>query len=149
MTNKLTKKDLIALSIFCAEISLEAFEKLYPDDDRPRKAIDAANAVLAHDTAKNRAIAKLAGTAARSAAEWAWLESLETAKISVRSAGLAGELARLVAESAAKSEVEISAWATWTAVEISAWATWAAVKITKSATKKIDKWKIARVKENV
>ena len=67
---KWTKKDSVALSIFAAEMCLKEFEKLYPDDDRPRKAIDAARAVLAHDTAKNRSAARsAAGSAAWSASE--------------------------------------------------------------------------------
>lgn len=65
---KWTKKDSVALSIFTAEMCLKEFEKLYPDDDRPRKAIDATRAVLVHDTAKNRSAAWSAAESARSAA---------------------------------------------------------------------------------
>ena len=65
-----TKKDSVALAIFSAELCLKEFEKLYPDDKRPREAIEAARAVLLHDTAKNRSAAGSAWSArsARSAA---------------------------------------------------------------------------------
>lgn len=57
---KWTKKDSVALSIFSAELCLKEFEKLYPNDKRPRDAIEAAKVVLLHDTAKNRSAAKSA-----------------------------------------------------------------------------------------
>ena len=88
---KWTKKDSVASSIYSAELCLKEFEKLYPGDDRPRKAIDAARAVLAHDTAKNRS----AAWSARSAAWSAW-----SAAGSARSAESAAELAAASAESA-------------------------------------------------
>ena len=47
---KWTKKDSVSLSIYSAELVLNNFEKLYPDDDRPRKAIEAAKKVLENDT---------------------------------------------------------------------------------------------------
>ncbi len=62
---KWTKKDSVALAIFSAEMCLKEFERLYPDD-RPRKAIEAARAVLAHDTAKNRSAAWSAAESAGS-----------------------------------------------------------------------------------
>ena len=57
---KWTKKDSVALSIFSAELCIKEYEKLYPNDSRPRDAIEAAKAVLLHDTAKNRAAARAA-----------------------------------------------------------------------------------------
>lgn len=65
-TYKWTKKDSLALAIYSAELCLENFEKEFPDDDRPRKAIEAAKAVLKKDTQKNRDAAR---SAARYAAE--------------------------------------------------------------------------------
>ena len=43
---KWTKKDSVALAIYSAELVLDNYEKEYPDDDRPRKAIEAAKKVL-------------------------------------------------------------------------------------------------------
>ena len=70
---KWQKKDSVALSIFAAEMCLKEYEKLYPNDKRPRDAIEAAKAVLLHNTAKNRSAAwsaawSAAGSAAGSAA---------------------------------------------------------------------------------
>ena len=47
---KWTKKDSVALSIFSAELVLENYEKLYPEDKRPREAIEAAKKVLENDS---------------------------------------------------------------------------------------------------
>ena len=90
-TYKWTKKDSIALSIYSAELCLKNFEKEYPNDDRPRKAIEAAKAVLEKGTKKNR-------DAAWSAAESAAWSAAESAAGSARSAWSA---ARSAAESAA------------------------------------------------
>ena len=94
---KWTKKDSVALAIFSAELCLKEFEKLYPDDDRPRKAIETARAVLAHDTAKNR-------SAARSAAESAAWSAAESAAWSAGSA--AWSAAWSAAESATIKKID-------------------------------------------
>src|SRR3990167_1128073 len=49
---KWTKKDSLKLAIFSAELCLKNFEKEYPNDLRPRQAIEAAKKVLFRDTAK-------------------------------------------------------------------------------------------------
>ena len=42
---KLAKKmDYVKISVACAEICLKNYESKYPDDDRPRKALEAAKA---------------------------------------------------------------------------------------------------------
>jgi hypothetical protein len=64
---KWTKPMSIKLSIYAAELVLKNFEKEFPDDMRPREAIEAAKKVLQNDTAKNR-------SAAESAAESAAIE---------------------------------------------------------------------------
>ena len=63
-----TKKDSLQLAIFSAELVLPIFEKKYPDDYRPRKAIEAAKKVLQKDTKKNRLAAADAAYAAAHAA---------------------------------------------------------------------------------
>ena len=68
------KADSVALSIFAAEMVLGNFEKVYPDDDRPRKAIEAARNYLDSPTEKNRSAAWSAWSAAESAA----LDKIET-----------------------------------------------------------------------
>lgn len=37
-----TQKDSVALAIYAAELVIKMYEKEYPNDDRPRKAIEAA-----------------------------------------------------------------------------------------------------------
>jgi hypothetical protein len=47
-------KQRIRYAVFAAEQALPIFEKKYPDDDRPRKAIEAAKKCLENDTEENR-----------------------------------------------------------------------------------------------
>jgi hypothetical protein len=48
-----TRQDIVLVACLCAETALPIFEKKYPDDDRPRKAIEAARAwALCRDDAK-------------------------------------------------------------------------------------------------
>ena len=67
---KWTKKDSLSLAIYAAEKVLHIFEKKYPNDKRPREAIEAAKKVLFKDTKKNRDAARDAAGAAGAAA-WA------------------------------------------------------------------------------
>jgi len=56
----MNRKQYLAYAIFAAEQVIDIFEKKYPDDKRPRKAIDAAKAVLANDTPDTRSAADAA-----------------------------------------------------------------------------------------
>ena len=60
----LPRIDLVRLAVFSAEQVIEIFEKKYPDDDRPRKAIEAAKKYIKNPTAD----AAYAAHAARAAA---------------------------------------------------------------------------------
>lgn len=51
---KWTKADSVALAIYAAELVIKLFEQKYPDDKRPRKAIQAAKAWLKNPTEENR-----------------------------------------------------------------------------------------------
>ena len=64
---KWNKKASLKLAIFSAELVLKNFEKEFSDDKRPREAIEAARKVLFRNTAKNRAAARSAESAAWSA----------------------------------------------------------------------------------
>jgi hypothetical protein len=44
-------------AVYCAEYVLPIFEKEYPKDDRPRKAIEAAKKVIDNDSLENRSAA--------------------------------------------------------------------------------------------
>lgn len=66
---KWTKKDSVALSIYAAELCIDNFEKVYPNDNRPRKAIEAAKAWLKNPTSENREVALSAAESAAWSAE--------------------------------------------------------------------------------
>ena len=78
------KEDSVSLAIFAAELCIKNFEKEYPTDKRPRKAIKTAKKWLKNPTEKNR-------SAAGSAAESAW--SARSAAESARYAWSAGSAA--------------------------------------------------------
>ena len=61
------RKQCLAYAIFSAEQVLDIFEKRHPEDKRPRKAVEAARAVLKNDTPENRAYAADAADAAADA----------------------------------------------------------------------------------
>ena len=121
---KWTKKDSVAFAIYSASLVLKIYEDKYPNDDRPRKAIEAAQTWLKNPTEKNRVAAWAAGDAAGAA--WA-------------AAGDAAWAAR-----AAAGDVAGAAWAARAALA-AAWAAgdaaWAALY------KKLDKWMVSHLKE--
>jgi len=87
----INKNQSVRLAIFSARLCLSEFEALYPDDKRPRMAIEAAEAYIARPCEATK-------SSARSAAESAW---------SARSA----RSARSPASAAAWS----AAWSAWSA----------------------------------
>ncbi|MEK7180307.1 MAG: putative immunity protein [Patescibacteria group bacterium] len=101
---KWQKKDSVALAIYAAEQVIDIYEKEYPNDDRPRKAIEAAKAYLKDPTQKNMVAA---GEAARAAGEAA-----RAAGEAARAAGwAAGEAARAAGEAARAAIVKnIRSW---------------------------------------
>ena len=60
----LGKKQWVELSVLFAERALPKFEREYPKDKRPRKALEAARAWLKNPTEKNRKAAAAADAAA-------------------------------------------------------------------------------------
>ena len=157
---KWTKKDSILFAIFAARLVLKNFEKEFPCDDRPRKAIEAAEAYAKNPTKKNREAAKAAESAAESAAwvaesvaESAWAEAWETAKSAAEAAWAARSTARSATRStawaAAKAAESAAESAARSATE-SAWATTgaAARSAAESAIyKKLDKWMLDHLPE--
>ena len=67
-SGNLDKPKAVELAIVCAQHVLEIFEKKYPDDKRPRKAIEALLEWLKHPTEANRKSAAGAADAAAAAA---------------------------------------------------------------------------------
>ena len=122
---KWTKKDSLRLAIFSAELVLKNFEKEFPNDKRPREAIEAAKKVLFRDTDKNRSAAR----SAKSAAESAWSDSsawfarsagsasCSAAWSAARSAKSAAESAKSAAESAKSAASSAASSAAWSAAK--------------------------------
>lgn len=142
-----TKNDSVALSIFSAELVIKNFEKLYPDDKRPREAIESAKKYLKNPTKKNRIATWSAWNAARSA--WNVARSAEN---TARSADSAAEDAAWSAWNAARSAAK-SAWnaesaarSADSAAEGAAWSAWNAAS-TAPINKKINSWLIKHLKE--
>ena len=69
----MSRQQQLQYAIACAELVLPIFEKKYPQDNRPRAAIEAAKKVLEDDSEINRDAAEAAGYvayAATNAANW-------------------------------------------------------------------------------
>jgi hypothetical protein len=122
-----TKKDSVELSVFAAKLCLESFEKLYPDDKRPREAIEAARKVLIEDNEVNRSAARSAESAARSAARSAAESVAWSAAWSAESAAWSAESAESAAWSAESAESAESA-------------------AKRSLISKLDKWFMKKIK---
>ena len=84
-----TPDDSLALAIYAAELVIEYYETKYPTDDRPRKAIEAAKAYLAHPTkdaayAASYAAARAAARAADAAYAAAYAADAARQKMKVK-----------------------------------------------------------------
>ena len=71
-TDNITKPQAVEMAIKFAAPALARFEKKYPDDKRPRAALDAAKAWLANPTEANKILASAARCEARKAANGIW-----------------------------------------------------------------------------
>jgi len=72
LARRLDRKDRIRFAVYCAKDVLPIYEDTYPNDDRPRKAIEAAEACIKSDTKVNRiiALAAVVWEAAGAAVVW-------------------------------------------------------------------------------
>ena len=100
----LDRKDKIRYAVFAAEQVIEMFEKKYPADKRPRKAIEAAKAVLKKNNDKTRVAARVAAWAAWSSA-WATRISWTARAASGAAWAAAGDVW------AARVAARVAAWA--------------------------------------
>ena len=78
---KWQKKDSVALSIYAAELCIDNFEKKYPEDKKPREAIEAAKKFLKYPTKANRSAAWSAAESAAESAAWSARFAAESAVI--------------------------------------------------------------------
>ena len=86
----------VSYAVYAAEQVIDIYEKKYPDDKRPRKAIEAAKACIKNPSAKNK-------EAAGWAAAWAAGAAARAAEAAARAAGWAAEAAARAAEAAARA----------------------------------------------
>ena len=135
---KWTKKDSVLFAIFAARLVLKNFEKEFPCDDRPRKAIEAAEVYAKNPTEKNREAAESAAWAAESVTESAWATAWVTAKSAAEAAWAARSAAEAAwaARSTARSATRSTAWAAaWAATRSAAWATESAARAAESTAR--------------
>jgi hypothetical protein len=120
----LSRKQAVTFACQCAMQVLPVFEKRFPDDNRPRLAIKAAQAFLVDPSDKNKqaAAAEAAAWAAAASAE-AWAEAAAAAAAEPAAwAAWAAWVAAASAEAAAAAAAAAAEEAAWAA----AWAAWAA-----------------------
>ena len=102
-----TRPQYIQYAIFSAEQVLPIFEQEYPDDKRPRKAIEAAGQVALSDTEENR---KIAANAAADAA-YATYAAAYAARAAADAADAANSANSAGAADAADNSFHLAAWA--------------------------------------
>ena len=144
------KRVSVEWAIYCASLVLSIYEKEYPTDNRPRKAIEAAEKWLENPNEKNRIAAKAAAAAAWAAAGAAWASwaTAAAAKAADAAAGAADTAAGAAwagdaAAWAAAEGAAATAWAAEAAAAKAADAAWAAEKKQNTQLKKIiKKWVI-------
>ena len=96
IVRKMTYEQSVSYAVFAAEQAIDIYEKKYPDDKRPRQAIDAAKACIKNPSVENKAAAEAA-----EAASWAAAEAAEAASwAAARAARAAARAARAAAEAA-------------------------------------------------
>jgi hypothetical protein len=155
ITKLMTKTQNVQYACYSAKQSLHLFEKLYPNDKRPRQAIVAVYKWAKNPTEENRSAAMSAEAAARSAA-WSAAMSAESAAWSAAmSAEAAARSAAESAEAAARSaawSAESAAWSAARSAESAAWsaarsAAWSAARSAESAAwRKILKYGLRLIK---
>jgi hypothetical protein len=71
-TYRFNKRMVVELAVYSARLCLKNFERKFPNDKRPREAIEAAENYVKNPTEKNKSAARSAAESAWSAAQSAW-----------------------------------------------------------------------------
>jgi hypothetical protein len=103
----MTKKQYVAYAIFAAEQVIEIYEKKYPDDKRPRLAIEAAKNYLNNPSAKNKKAVADAAAAAYAAADAAYAAYAAAYAAYADAAAYTAYAAAYAAYAAAKKEMKL------------------------------------------
>jgi hypothetical protein len=129
---------IIEFACRCAEYVLKNYESLYPDDKRPRQAIEAARKCITDKSEAAKSAAKSAARSAARSATWSAESAESAARSAAWSAGSAGSAA-WSAESAARSAAWSAGSAAWSAAwsaesaESAGSAAWSAESAARSA----------------
>jgi uncharacterized protein YjbI with pentapeptide repeats len=108
IVREMTYRQYVSYAVFAAEQVIALYEAKYPDDPRPRNAIEAAKKCIDHPTEANK-------DAARSAAESAWSADA-AAESAADAAAWSADAAAESADAAAESAADAAAWsAAWSA----------------------------------
>jgi len=143
---KWTKTMSMKLAIYAAELVLPIFETEYPNDKRPRKAIDATKECLRKPSAASRAAATDAATdAAWACSDASWAASRASSNASWAARDAASDAARAssdaswaaswAARDAASDAARASSDVSWAASWVSSDASWAAYRASINAAR--------------
>jgi hypothetical protein len=132
-TTEPSENILIEFACRCAEHVLHFYEDKYPDDKRPRKAIEAARVCITDKSPAARAAAWATRDAAWAAAwaaarDAAWAAAGDAAWAAARAAAWDARAAAWDARAAAWDAARAAAWATRDAARDAAWAAEAAAR---------------------
>jgi len=105
----MNKKQKVEFAIFTAELVLDIYEKKYPNDNKPRKAIDAAKNYLLNPSRKNINDAADAANAASAAAYSAYSAASATYDAAYAAAAAAAASAAAYSAAAAASAASADA----------------------------------------
>ena len=134
-----TKLITVRFAVACARHTLDKFEVKYPEDKRPREALDAAEAWVKDPSEANRSAAWSAARSAASAAESAAWSAASAAESAAWSAASAAESAAWsAAESAAWSAASAARSAARSAASAAESAAWSAASAARSAARETE-----------
>jgi hypothetical protein len=127
-----TKEEAVEYAVNCARSVLHIFEEKYPEDKRPRQAIEAAEAWLRHPSEKNRrAAAEAAGAAAAAYAVYAAAYAAAAAADAYAAAAAAAAATAVDAADAAVADA-VAVVAAYVSAATTAWAAEAAALAKKA-----------------
>jgi hypothetical protein len=103
-----TPADSVATAVYAAELVLGYFEKEYPDDKRPRMAIEAAKRWLGNPTKDTAGVAEVAAKAAIAAAEASYAAARSVVDATTTGSYATDEVADAVARFAADLAADLT-----------------------------------------
>jgi len=144
----LTRKQKIQFAVFAAEQVLPIFEVKYPDDSRPRLAIEAAKNVIDRNTIKNRSAAASCAADAAAARATAYAYAAADVASAAAAAAAAADAAASTAYAAARATayVDVDADVAFTAASAAYAAAYAAALASSRARAAVDSDALVRAK---